>query len=194
MDSLVILLICLTIRTYFPKEKQESNHFHFLHQTFCSHVFSALWICTCIKNFINIHATGQQMKIKTPSREHNQNLSFLLILNAKCIIFFQYFTPDNHELLRKIYSVVFNNFFHFFNNMPGIYSFKNHKQRILCKTLYQHIASFFFTCVFTLKRGGFKTKLLYYHQKTVNIPVMNSLKTTYTKSNCQFRRPHTTLI
>lgn len=88
MDSLVILLICLTIRTYFPKEKQESNHFHFLHQTFCSHVFSALWICTCIKNFINIHATGQQMKIKTPSREHNQNLSFLLILNAECIIFF----------------------------------------------------------------------------------------------------------
>lgn len=147
------------------------------------------------KSFINIHATCQQMKIKTPSREHNQNLSFLLILNAECILFFQYFTPDNHELLCKIYSVVFNNFFHFFNNMiyRKILAFIPINRESSAKH-FTNTLQVFFTCVFTLERGGFKTKLLYYHQKTVNIPVMNSLKTTYTKSNCQFRRPHTTLI
>lgn len=140
------------------------------------------------------------MKIKTPSREHNQNLSFLLILNAECIyFFFQYFTPDKNELLCKIYSVVFNNFFHFFNNMiyRKILAFiplKTINRESSAKHFTNTLQGFFFTCVFTLKRGGFKTKLLYYHQKTVNIPVMNSLKTTYTKSNCQFRRPHTTLI
>lgn len=111
----------------------------------------------------------------------------------------QYFIPDNHELKCKrstlcvlsIISFIFINMI--YHKILALILLKTINRESSEKHSTNTLQVFFYLCIHN-EKGGFKTKLLYYHQKTVNIPVMNSLKTTYTKSNCQFKRPHTTLI